>query len=104
MPRSDIIPRATRHVTSQAVVRLGGRDHYLGKPGTPVSAKDVVGLFDELCRRPFRTISQILFGETMGCPGCKGERLGVMDRAGACGRTAWRTRSSSLVGVPSTFR
>jgi integrase len=32
---SDRIPRASRHRTGQAVVRLNGHDHYLGRHGTP---------------------------------------------------------------------
>ena len=36
MPRTPRIPRLTRHKASgQAVVRLNGEDHYLGKYGTP---------------------------------------------------------------------
>jgi len=49
MPRvkSDYIPRSIKHSSGQAVVRLSGRDHYLGKWGSPQAQANYEKLIGE---------------------------------------------------------
>ena len=56
--------------------------------GRPDPAAKVVGLFEDVCRRPFRTIATILLGgdRISPCPVCGGPdtTLGVQDHVGLC--------------------
>ena len=56
--------------------------------GEPVSADEVLGLFEQACSRPFLTVANLLFGaeRVTPCPVCEedGTRLDALDRAGKC--------------------
>src|SRR5688572_6100875 len=40
MPSAPRIPKYRKHTSGQAVVRLNGRDHYLGPYGSPESSRE----------------------------------------------------------------
>jgi hypothetical protein len=56
--------------------------------GEPVSADDVLNLFNQARSKPFRTLAEILFGtlHISPCPICKGDgtKLDALDRVGMC--------------------
>jgi hypothetical protein len=56
------------------------------KEGEPVTPEEVLGLFNEVRARPFRTVAGILFGgeRISPCPVCGTNRLDVLDRSGVC--------------------
>jgi hypothetical protein len=65
-----------------------GRAVSVLRPGTPVPVADVLGLFDQMVRAPFRTVMHILLGgdRVMPCPVCRteGTSLTALDHVGRC--------------------
>jgi hypothetical protein len=80
-----------------------GRTVGIIRPGTPVPAAEVLGLYDQLARSPFRTVMGILLGagRVSPCPICRveGSSLSALDREGRCYGSCGKVKLERLYDV-----
>jgi hypothetical protein len=73
------------------------------KPGTPIPVADVLKLYEQMVRTPFRTVAGILFGadRITPCPVCgtEGSSLSVLDYAGRCYGSCGNVKIDQLYDV-----
>jgi hypothetical protein len=85
-PNCPGITALTRPVGS--VNSKNGAKVRLYRKGQPVTADEVIALYEEVQRGPFRAIAHLLFGceRITPCPVCKGDgtRLDALDHVGKC--------------------
>jgi hypothetical protein len=71
--------------------------------GEPVTAEEVLALFNQARTSPFRTVATILFGaeRVTPCPVCKGagSRLDALDRVGQCYGGCGKVRLAQIFDV-----
>ena len=97
--------------TTRAIGSVNGKNGatvMLLAPGEPVTAEEVMGLFDELVAAPFRTVMRILTGsETIEpCPICEkaDSKLSAQDRAGLCYGSCGKVKLADLYDLVLKLR